>query len=345
MTNRKIVSPSDMAFSYMGRIDFSKPDSPLFIYAGSMVSTKFTGTSVGMMIFPHLIYKVTWIGVIVDGIQYKFDLNHTDTPVYIPIIDGLEDGEHTITIFKRTAGSHHYFNFCGLMIDENAEVRAENHEYDMNIEVYGDSVSAGEVVEAVNYCEHTDPAHISQFDNSWFAYSLQLARKLNARINCNAQGGISLINGAGYFDNYVGMETVYKQMGYEPHFELTEWDFSRYTPDYVIIALGQNDANPDPKRIYEKEYREKWKSVYKNMVLDLNEKYGGKARFIVITTVLMHEPTWDDALDEIVNELAMDNVKRFKFRRNGAATPGHPRIPEQTEMADELYGFITGWES
>ncbi|MFR2155336.1 MAG: lipase, partial [[Eubacterium] siraeum] len=53
MTNRKIVSPSDMAFSYMGRIDFSKPDSPLFIYAGSLVSTKFTGTSVGMMIFPH----------------------------------------------------------------------------------------------------------------------------------------------------------------------------------------------------------------------------------------------------------------------------------------------------
>lgn len=47
--------------------------------------------------------------------------------------------------------------------------------------------------------------------------------------------------------------------------------FSRYTPDYVIIALGQNDANPDPKRIYEKEYREKWKTVYKNMVLDLNE--------------------------------------------------------------------------
>ena len=345
MTNKKIISPANEAFSYMGRIDFSKPDSPLFIYAGSMVSAKFTGTSVGMMIFPHLIYKVTWIGVIVDGIQYKFELNHSDTPVYIPIIDGLDEGERAITIYKRTAGSHHYFNFCGLMIDENAEVRAENHEYDMNIEVYGDSVSAGEVVEAVNYCEHTDPSHISQFDNSWFAYSLQLARKLNARINCNAQGGISLINGAGYFDNYIGMETVYKQMGYEPHFELTEWDFSRYTPDYVIIALGQNDANPDPKRIYEKEYREKWKTVYKNMVLDLNEKYGGKARFIVITTILMHEPTWDDALDEIVNELAMDNVKRFKFRRNGAATPGHPRIPEQTEMADELYGFITGWEN
>lgn len=58
MTNRKIVSPSDKAFSYMGRIDFSKPDSPLFIYAGSMVSTKFTGTSVGMMIFRTLYIRL-----------------------------------------------------------------------------------------------------------------------------------------------------------------------------------------------------------------------------------------------------------------------------------------------
>ena len=91
MTNKKIISPANEAFSYMGRIDFSKPDSPLFIYAGSMVSAKFTGTSVGMMIFPHLIYKVTWIGVIVDGIQYKFELNHSDTPVYIPISDGLDE--------------------------------------------------------------------------------------------------------------------------------------------------------------------------------------------------------------------------------------------------------------
>ena len=62
MTERKIVSPSNEAFSYMGRIDFEDKDAPLFIYAGSMVTAKFTGTSVGMMILPQLIYKVTWIG-------------------------------------------------------------------------------------------------------------------------------------------------------------------------------------------------------------------------------------------------------------------------------------------
>lgn len=346
MENKKIISPSDKAFDYMGRIDFEDANNPLFVFAGSMVSTKFTGTSVGMMIQPYMFYEVTWIGAIVDGIQYKFEMRYSELPLYIPIVSGLEQGEHTITIFKRTAGTHHYFRFCGLMIDSDACVSPVNHRYDMNIEVYGDSVSAGEVVEAVNYCGHIDPPHNSQYDNSWFSYSLLLARHLNARINCNAQGGISLINGAGYFNppDYIGMETVYDQLSYVPQFGITKWDFSRFTPDYIVIALGQNDANPDPERIKNKEYREKWKSVYKDMVNSLREKYDDKARFIIITTVLMHEPIWDETLDEIVAELDCENVRRYKFRRNAAATPGHPRIPEQVEMAEELAVFIKKWE-
>lgn len=345
MPNKKLILPSD-DFSYMGRIDFTEKESPLFIYAGSMVSVKFTGTSVGMMIKPMLIYPVTWIGAVVDGIQYKFDLNRSDVPVYIPIAENLPEGEHTVTIFKRTAGSHHYFSFCGLMVDENATVSPIDRKYDMKLEVYGDSVSAGEVVEAVYYDGHCDPSHNSCYDNSWFSYSLSLARKLNAEIHCNAQGGISMVDGAGYFnpDSYIGMETVYKQMSYVPEMGITEWDFSRYTPDYVIIALGQNDAHPDPKRIYEKNYREYWKTTYKNMVNSLIEKYGEKTRFILITTVLMHEATWDEALDEIAEELGNKNVVRYKFLRNAAATPGHPRITEQEEMAGELAAFIRNWK-
>ncbi len=346
MTDRKIISPADKSFSYMGRIDFENPENPLFIYAGSMVTAKFTGTSVGMMIKPMLIYPVTWIGAVVDGVQYKLDLNRADTPVYIPIAENLEDTEHTVTIFKRTAGSHHYFRFCGLMIDSNAEVRPYEKQYAMNIEVYGDSVSAGEVVEAVYYDGHCDPEHNNCYDNSWFSYSLSLARKLNARVHCNAQGGISLVDGAGYFnpDNYIGMESTYDKLSYVPDFGLTSWDFSRFTPDYVIIALGQNDAHPDPNAIFNADYKAHWKGVYKNMVNDLISKYGDKTRFIVTLTVLMHDPVWDETLDEIVNELDNKNVARFRFLRNGAATPGHPRITEQEEMAGELAAFIRQWK-
>ena len=43
----KLISPTDK-MSYMGRIDFSDPEQPLFIWAGSSVSMRFTGTSIGI---------------------------------------------------------------------------------------------------------------------------------------------------------------------------------------------------------------------------------------------------------------------------------------------------------
>lgn len=347
MEDKIFIKASDKAYSYMGRIDDSDPDCPLFIYAGSMVSARFTGTSVGIKLIPRLIYMTSTLGVIIDGVQYVYEMEHTDTPqeLYIQAAEGLEEGEHSITVFKRTAGSHCYFSFLGLTLDSGAELLPDGKKYDMNIEVYGDSVSSGEVVEAVYYTGHADPEHHSQYDNSWFSYPLSLARKLNARVHDIAQGGIALFDGTGYFNypDYIGMLSVYDKLSYTPPFEISDWDFSRYIPDIVIIAIGQNDANPDPDCLRKPEYREKWKSSYSAMLSDIREKYraaGGDPTFILITTVLMHDPIWDEALDEICAAFDDKKIQRFRFSRNGAATPGHPRIPEQEEMALELSEYI-----
>ena len=65
---------------------------------------------------------------------------------------------------------------------------------------------------------------------------------------------------------------------------------------------------------------------------------------VFITTLIRHEKDWDDAIDELVNELQAEglNALRYHFRRNGDGTNGHPRIPEQTEMAEELAAFLRG---
>ena len=49
------------------------------------------------------------------------------------------------------------------------------------IEVYGDSVSAGEVSEAVEYTGKPDPEHNGQYSNSWYSYAWMTARRLDAR--------------------------------------------------------------------------------------------------------------------------------------------------------------------
>ena len=61
----------------------------------------------------------------------------------------------------------------------------------------------------------------------------------------------------------------------------------------------------------------------------------------MLLTLLMHNEGWDKAVEEIVSELSDNKIHYLKFKRAGKATPGHPRIPEQYEMAEELTAFIS----
>jgi len=70
---------------------------------------------------------------------------------------------------------------------------------DKRIEVYGDSVSAGEVSEAVDFVGKEDPEHEGGYSNSYYSYGWILARKLGAQIHDIAQGGIALMDGEGWY--------------------------------------------------------------------------------------------------------------------------------------------------
>ena len=117
------------------------------------------------------------------------------------------------------------------------------------------------------------------------------------------------------------MERCYDKIQYSPYGELKQWDFSKYIPDYVIIAIGQNDSYPDPEAIKRSDYRRMWKDKYIEMLRGLMEKYPN-AKFLLTLTVLKHDPTWDDALREIAGEMNDKRVRFFKFRRgNGRTSP------------------------
>lgn len=334
-------------FLFNGRIDFSNENAPLFIYAGSSAETIFTGKSLSVYIKNEGMGEYYSFGVILDGVQYKFELPQDSNEICVEVSRDLEEGEHSLIIFKRQAAAH-YFTLCGIETDEGSRVELPKKEYSLNIEVFGDSVSAGEVCEAVYYESHIDPEnHKGIYDNSWFAYPMILGRMLNARVNNNSQGGIALLNKTGFFngpdpEKLIGVEVTYDKLSYVSYSRegYTDWDFAEFTPNVVIMAIGQNDPNPFPEKTESEEYIRNWKEKYKSIVRDLREKYGKETLFLMITTVLMHDPRWDRYLDEIERELKQESdeirIKHFMFSRCGKATPGHPRITEQYEMAYEL---------
>ena len=215
------------------------------------------------------------------------------------------------------------------------------------MEVYGDSVSAGEVSEAEFACGQVDPeGHNGRYSNGYLSYSWQTARLLGAELHDIATGGMALEDGTGYFysPDYIGMLSSWDKINYYPPFGAkTEWDFSRYTPHVVVTAIGQNDANPVNfmAQNYDCDASKHWRSAYAGWIRAIRAKYP-HAQIILTTTILGHDAAWDRAIDEVCRELSKTDgrVHHFLYSKNGCGTPGHIRGSEAAGMAKELAGFI-----
>jgi hypothetical protein len=339
----QIIEADNCNYEFNGRIDFENRKAPTIIYPGSLIKTKFQGKTLKIAIKNNHACYENAIGYIIDGnIHGKAIIEENDKDIVLHIASDLEDKIHDLILYKRSDACH-YFDFYGVILDKGCTILSPGPRFKRSIECFGDSISAGEVSEAIDYVGKEDPEnHEGIYSNAWYSYAMMTARNLKAEINNNAQGGLAVLNGTGYFhgEDYLGLEFTYDKLRYNPQLgDCNSWDFTKFTPHVVIMALGQNDAHPDNYINTDKERRRVWKEKYKEIIKDLRGKYP-KALFVVITTILGHDKGWDDALDEMTDELQDSKIVRYLFKRNGRGTPGHVRIPEAEEMANELTRFI-----
>ncbi|RSX51364.1 electron transporter RnfD [Bifidobacterium goeldii] len=280
------------------------------------------------------------------------------TPVTITLAEHLPDIEHEVVVYKRQDGQH-YLQILGFGLDAGARVMPPLEAAPTRrIEVYGDSVSCGERNEASLYAGKPDPeADLSAYSDSWKSYCAITARHLGAALHDVSQGGASLIDGIGWFSgpDYIGQESIWDRIEYNPTLgTTTPWDFARYTPQVVIVAVGQNDAHPYDFMAsdYDGEQAAHWRARYVDFLRTIHAQYP-QATIICLTTVLQHDPAWDRAIGDAVrtfNDALSDQAAHgplayhFLFSRNGSATPGHPRVVEHEEMARELTAFIESLE-
>jgi len=344
-----IIEPDNSKLLYSGRIDFDNPKQPVLIYPCSYVKIKFTGNKLKISVENSNAYWDNYMGCIIDGEQIKFKLPMNGKIVLdIPV---KSTGEvHEAMIFKRQ-DSCHILRVLGIEIEGN--ILDLLHKQKRKIEVYGDSVSAGEVSEALDYVGKEDPEHNGEYSNSYYSYAWILARSLDAEIHDIAQGGAALMDNTGWFyePNGIGMETIWDSLCYNPKFEkYNKWDFKKYTPQLVLVAIGQNDSHPSDfmKDDYCGDKSKLWKEKYKKFVLGIRGKYPN-AHIICHTTLLNHDKNWDRAISEVVESISDKNITQYMFKRNGTGTPGHLRISEAEEMAKELKNYIgtieiEGWD-
>lgn len=342
------ISPDSEKLAYSGRIDDTKPEAPVFVYPCSYVKMRFTGGELSVFMENNRVYWDNYMGYILDGEQNVIRLEESGRKSYEIRIPDQKDGQedaavHEIMLFKRMDACHHV-TFYGFEIEDGGQVLDVQDVQKRRMEFYGDSVSAGEVSEAVEYAGLEDPVHNGEYSNSWYSYAWMTARKLNAGLHDIAQGGIALMDRTGWFcePDYVGMESVYDKIQYQPQLgESRQWDFSRYTPHVVVIAIGQNDSNPRDYMADEPDGEQAltWKRHYEQFVRTIRDRYP-QAVIILTTTILQHNANWDDAIGEVCQKIGDPKLYHFLYSKNGCGTPGHIRIPEAEQMSEELSGFI-----
>ncbi len=342
MSARQWIYANHPALQYMGRIDFADPLNPVWIFPCTFVRVRFTGSFIQAKLTNQRGCWTNYMGAVVDGVQYKYALA-VDGCQILTLAEGLGEGEHELLLFKRMDSCHQVV-FHGLYIAEDACIFAPDPLPDRRIEVYGDSVSAGEVSEAVEYCGQPDPPHDGEFSNSYYSYAWIAARMLNAQLHDVAQGGVALLDGTGYFraPEYLGMEYMYDKMQYHPDISSPKaWDFSRYTPHVVIVAIGQNDNHPDDYMAgdYDHPKAVNWRNHYRDFIRRLRQLYP-RAHIVLSTTILNHHENLDKSIHQVWQELADPKIHHFLYRQNGSGTCGHIRIPEAEQMGRELSAFL-----
>lgn len=386
----KRIRPDEPEFRYSGRVDLSRADRPVLVWPASAIHVRVSGTRVAFRLKNLHNYWDNAVSLFVDGEEIRIPLKNRPWPVtYRVTLPASRPGERNesavenpnrphrlstgnpaplreadpgspapfreLILHKSQGGGSSYIEFHGLFIENGAKVAPAAPPPARRIECFGDSVSAGEVCECAEYEGKTDPAdHKGRYDNAWKSYVAVAARALGAELHDTSQGGIAVMDGTGYFVNgKVGLESVWDRLRYNPELgKTTRWDFSRWTPHVVVMALGQNDAHPVDFIDRDPALRARWLETYGSVIRSLRANYP-RALFVVLTTILEHREAWDLALDELVSELRTDHgghgdpdkrgdsrVVRFRFTRNGRGTPGHPRVGEHEEMAAELVAFL-----
>lgn len=345
----KLVKTNLEELTYSGRIDFTNHLAPIFIFPASSVSMSFTGGSLKILVKNNHSYYDNYIGYIIDGVEKKVLLLNDSSLQKITLAKDLEkDKVHEVILFKRQDVCHE-FTFYGFNVSKESKILIPTKKPRKCIEFYGDSTVAGELIDDVDYVAKHNPKYNGEYSNAWHSYAMVTARNLKAQVSIIAQEGISLLDDKEYFHapKCIGMESIYDKLHFNPGLgDVTNWDFKRYTPQVVVIDIGQNDTVPLDymKEDENGEMAKKWKQHYGEFVLNIRRCYPN-AFIVLTTTIKKHHPSWDRAIGQICLNINDVKINHFLYTCNGRGTPLCIRSPEAEQMAFELSIFVKSFGS
>jgi hypothetical protein len=305
-------------------------------WPASSITVNFSGTEISAVLKDER--SDNNYNVIVDG--KVISVLHPEMPkkTYL-LASNLSPGDHTLQLFKRTESSMGKTWFYDFELNNNGSVLAPPPVKKRKMEFFGNSISCG-------YADEDSSGHdrgTSPYEDGYLSYAALTARHFDAELHNTSKSGIGVT--VSWFP--LTMPEMYDRLdATDPN---SKWDFSKYTPDVVVINLFQNDCwlvklpnndqfkarfgatPPTPEFII---------NAYQNFVKSIRSKYPEAKIICILGSMDATEAgsPWPGYIDKAVAGLNDKNIyTHFIPYKN---TSGHPTIKEQQAMADDLEGFI-----
>lgn len=331
------VKPGNKQITYMGRVAVNE-DSAAFYWPGTSATINFTGTSIKATM--KSLREEGYFYAIIDNDPSKaFKFGSDSTTRTFSLAADLPYGKHTLQLYKISNNTSANI-FYGFEIGGKAKVRKSSKLPARRIEFYGNSITAGH---GVDVPEGKGDSGLPQFFNNYYTYAALTARHFNTQHSFIARSGIGIM--VSWFPEI--MPEVYDRL--DPFDSTNKWDFSRYTPDVVVINLFQNDYwltnNPRHEQFKRRFGNTKPTEAfiiqsYQDFVATIRAKYPKAHIICALGNMNATEAgsQWPGYIEQAIAGLKDSKIHSVFFPYKN--TSGHPNKKEQKAMADQLIQFI-----
>ncbi len=330
-------SPSEVLIT--GRADYSDPSMATFDWPGTVIESRFTGTSIAANLSGICRYNC-----IIDGKEPSLiEVTSGAMNTYLLGSD-LSEGEHTIRLEKRYETNWYTTSFGGFSIDDTANLLPLPPRPSQKIEFIGDSYSVGYGVESPSR-EGSSGAY-EEFTNITKDYVMITANYFGAEPMVCAISGKGLVENLANSESGWNIPTLYEYVLQSRIHggTLEKWDFSKFTPDLVVINLGGNDFS---ERTTSPEVDSAtFVAAYRAFLGKIRARYPS-TKFVLCANYDWPKNLKIPAVQAVIaEEKAAGNSDCFfyDFTRKGSSgwsgLDWHPNVEEQQGIADGLIALI-----
>jgi len=335
-TKSNTITVNDKDFKMVGRYYLN---TDFFSYAfsnsGAGISFAMKGTSLEVKLASSAYSEsnYTYAAVYIDD-REPIAIKVTEGGWYTVATDLEPDVLHDVRILKRSESN------CGILVIESVRISeggelytAKPYPTDRKIQVLGDSITCGygNLYYGDAYSCPTD------MEDGTYTYATILGERYGAELDTVCISGIGL----GTPDNEPWpILPTYKRLD---NASPSDFDFTSFIPDVIIVALGTND---DAQGATHDEV----KTAGTELIEFIRSKYPDA--HIIWSYGVMSKNSMD-AIDELIKALQEKGDTKLHFlptdsdeANEGMGLHGHPNTKTHERMADELSVLIeqlTGW--